>query len=420
MPVDDNRDDNNDYETTRERIINTFAGFSGNTNNMIGSGVFSAPGIVLQKVGSPWTAIILWIVGAIMNVCGALTYVELGNMIQEGGGEIGYLREGFPVPYRPVTTAAVLQGATNFFLFTVIDYPEKCEYDEYFHPKGWSREFFISKIIGLILLAIVTTSKLNTEESIWSMGFEKPTPAIIASALVPIIFAGNGWNNLNFALDEFQNPARNLVHSSCANILTNVALFSTVKKSDAIKTRQSFSLFLARSFAKEIADDKLARALSFFAIISALGAVSAFVWSSGSRIIVAASRLNYIPFLSGKFVKWSTKFDTPHAALLTQRIRREPRTFKVWVIVPITFILISLFVLSFSGIHVVPVISNNDGDCGSSSHSIAEYWKILATLLCLVIGAVSWNFLYYIPWIKRGAKRRDIELNQLDKDPEIL
>ncbi|RHZ71437.1 hypothetical protein Glove_258g46 [Diversispora epigaea] len=357
------------------------------------TGIYSAPGIVLQKVGSPVIAVMLWIVGGIANLFGSLSYVELGAMIREGGGEIAYLRDAFPTPYRlmsylfsfsyiilvrPVSIAAVLQAVSNYLLFTFIEHPVKCNnappsmlssccekwriLDRYLHPKEWSNEFWLSKAIGLSSLAVVTVyhmssnlwtvrinqtfaiikittlvviiiigfanfeSKLGTDESIWSLGFDKTTPLTFASALIPIYFAYNGWNNLNFCLNEFENPEERLIYSNGLSValvgllytLTNVALFSVVKRSDAIRAGKDFNEVLAGYFAKEIANDKLARVFSFLAVVSAFGAVSSMVWS-GSRIIVAASVLNYVPFFSNIFNNWD-RFNTPFYALLTQSL----------------------------------------------------------------------------------------------------
>jgi basic amino acid/polyamine antiporter, APA family len=63
--------------------------------NMIGTGIFTTSGFILQEVGHPLALLLCWLIGGIFALCGALCYGELGAAFPEAGGEYVYLRESF-------------------------------------------------------------------------------------------------------------------------------------------------------------------------------------------------------------------------------------------------------------------------------------------------------------------------------------
>jgi APA family basic amino acid/polyamine antiporter len=63
---------------------------------VIGSGIFLVPGVVLSQThGSLGVALLVWIVGGVISLLGALTYAELGALKPEAGGLYTYIRDAF-------------------------------------------------------------------------------------------------------------------------------------------------------------------------------------------------------------------------------------------------------------------------------------------------------------------------------------
>ena len=54
---------------------------------MIGTGVFTSLGFQLMEIRSIFPLLMLWIVGGIVALTGALTYGELGTALPRSGGE---------------------------------------------------------------------------------------------------------------------------------------------------------------------------------------------------------------------------------------------------------------------------------------------------------------------------------------------
>jgi len=63
--------------------------------NMVGTGIFTTSGFIIEELGDPQTMLLCWLVGGIFALCGALCYGELGAIFPMAGGEYVFLRESF-------------------------------------------------------------------------------------------------------------------------------------------------------------------------------------------------------------------------------------------------------------------------------------------------------------------------------------
>ena len=61
--------------------------------NMIGTGVFTSLGFQLLEIQSPVVIILLWVVGGLTALCGALSYAELAAALPRSGGEYHFLTQ---------------------------------------------------------------------------------------------------------------------------------------------------------------------------------------------------------------------------------------------------------------------------------------------------------------------------------------
>src|ERR1700729_4407349 len=64
--------------------------------SVIGSGIFLTPGLIPRQLnGSVGAAFLVWIVGGVLSLLGALTYAELSATHPEAGGIYCFIRDGF-------------------------------------------------------------------------------------------------------------------------------------------------------------------------------------------------------------------------------------------------------------------------------------------------------------------------------------
>ncbi|CAG8438506.1 5701_t:CDS:2 [Ambispora gerdemannii] len=494
-------DISSNMSSERIRLLGTFAGIGNNCNSMIGAGIFSSPGLVLSEIRSPGLALILWAVGGIAALFGSLSY--LGSSTPDGGGETVYLEQAYPRPkalfsymfsftmivaIQPAHMSAVANVFAQYFLY-LIKAKGRCDID-YLHPNEYitdwrfwqlrlcslatiiiitiyhilsnkwanriNQTLIIIKMLTLLAISIIGLATIprfiNGENTNWKNMFPSDmniSARSLTAALIPILFAYGGWNNLNYTLDEFVNPREKLFASNsisvclvtflylCANIAyTNVPLTNITRANEP-------SEIIAGKFAFQVGGFNLARTLSFFVCLSAFGALAANVWS-GSRVIVAAAKRDYIPF-SSWFRKWNENTDTPMFALVTQAVlssliiifypHNDPfkffvnlgqycmwiflfltvlgllflrysqptltRPFKVFLSIPIIFLIFTLFIIIGSFVNDSPNSPYSqqqpNNDRCESSYKYVKYKYYLPYVVSLVViglGAICWYISY--------------------------
>jgi APA family basic amino acid/polyamine antiporter len=62
---------------------------------MIGTGIFTTSGFVMEALRDPLAMLVCWFIGGVFALCGALCYGELGAVFPRAGGEYVFLRESF-------------------------------------------------------------------------------------------------------------------------------------------------------------------------------------------------------------------------------------------------------------------------------------------------------------------------------------
>ena len=78
--------------------------------DMIGAGIFTTSGLLLAQLHDPKLLLLLWVIGGVIALCGALSYSELGARFPRSGGEYAFLTELFS------PLAGFLSGWVSFFV----------------------------------------------------------------------------------------------------------------------------------------------------------------------------------------------------------------------------------------------------------------------------------------------------------------
>src|SRR5271169_7061798 len=60
--------------------------------DMVGVGVFTSLGFQVIDITSGFSLLLLWVVGGIVAICGAICYAELAAMLPRSSGEYNFLR----------------------------------------------------------------------------------------------------------------------------------------------------------------------------------------------------------------------------------------------------------------------------------------------------------------------------------------
>jgi len=223
--------------------------------SVIGSGIFLVPGGVLGKSGgSVGVAMLVWLLGGVLSLLGALTYSELGAMNPGSGGLYLYVRDAFG------RLTAFLYGWTVFFVIqagTVATLAvASSAYLEQFVELGPTGRKAVSltlialltwlnvrgtrlsvtalnaatilKVAALVFLIVtlpLAGAGLGQVEVWWPEDF---SPALLQGAglaMVSVLWAYEGWQYATFVAGEVVEPQRNLPAGLAFGTLALVAIY---------------------------------------------------------------------------------------------------------------------------------------------------------------------------------------------------
>ena len=63
--------------------------------NIIGAGIFTTTGFLMDSLGNPLLMLTLWFVGGLIAFCGAIAFGEMGAIFPEAGGEYIFISKLF-------------------------------------------------------------------------------------------------------------------------------------------------------------------------------------------------------------------------------------------------------------------------------------------------------------------------------------
>ena len=325
----------------------------------IGTGVFLVTSDMARAVGSATLVFVAWIAGGFIVLCGAFCYAELGAAFPKAGGPYVYLNRGLGPLWgflfgwmssfleRPVAMATLAAGFLRFagFLFPIVGTPLFREhlgsYEFTFtaaQPLAASVVLVVTAInylsvrLGGAIQVLLTCLKMGTIVAIviagvffgtrhgieaaplaahWGWG----TIGAVLTALVPAMWAYNGFNDLGDVGEEIVNPQKNIPRAIILGLLTvgglyllaNVVYFRTLPFAQ-IASSEHVASDVVRSFA----GSRGAQWLTVAMAISALGALHVVVLT-GARIPYAMAR-DGVFFQFAKRIQPS--FHTPSGALI--------------------------------------------------------------------------------------------------------
>ncbi|MDO5980202.1 APC family permease [Flavivirga spongiicola] len=316
----------------------------------IGSGIFLTPSQIAGHLTLPSLIILVWIVGGVLSLTGALTYGELGGMFPKAGGVYVYLKEAYG------TMAGFLFG---WAYFTVINTGTIAalaiaftNYFDFLFPMSASGELIVT-IAAIIMVSVINIFRVKLVEmftniftglkllgiiAIISIGFiwgtysimdgstaevqksvlETNTWSSFGLALIGVLWSFSGWHHVSYLSGEAKNAKRNIPLAMIIGTLIVSVVY--------LLTNLSFMALLPIS---EIANSDSVAADAISSIMASGGVIIAVlivISTFGTALIntMAAPRIYYVMAEDGVFFKGlakiHAKYKTPANAIIAQAL----------------------------------------------------------------------------------------------------
>ncbi len=326
-----------------ERRLGTFSAAAVLVGSTIGSGIFRVPSTVVAQVGTLGASAVLWVLGAIIAICGALTIAELAAMHPRSGGIYVYVREAFgPVPaflfgwtqllvIRPAALGAlaIIFAAYTGTFVPLSDTGERVLAAALiallaaanYRSVGWAAVIQNVTTAGkvLALVGLTVAALILADPSRGAMGgpleWAPTTWGGFGLALVGVMWAYDGWADLTFVAGEVRDPGRALPRA----LLLGTAL--VVVTYLAVIAGYYFALSLSEIAAsKLVAADAAERVMGRAgqAAVAGMVMLSAFGALNGSTI--TGPRIFWAMADDGLFFRRVAavhpRYGTPHVAIV--------------------------------------------------------------------------------------------------------
>jgi basic amino acid/polyamine antiporter, APA family len=336
-------------EVELKRQIGLYAATAITVGNIIGSGIFRSPHSVAQEITQYHLVLLAWVVGGILSICGSLTIAELAVTHPKTGGLYVFIRESFgdafgfvfgwanlwvikPTVIASITSVFALYfcqvlhlsksaefpvGAAAILVLTLINWAGVKE------GAGTQSLLTTLKVLGIgaLCIAAFTLPPRFPASPVAEAGAHSGNPLLIAFAIamIPVLFAYDGWTDSTYVAGEVVNPKRTLPIAIVwgtwlvvgVYVITNVAYFH-VLGTDGVARYEAVGSETIRRLLGEWG----ARALAVLVAISTFGTTNGAILT-GPRVTqaMAADGLLWSPL-----ARLDPRRGTPALALWIQAI----------------------------------------------------------------------------------------------------
>jgi APA family basic amino acid/polyamine antiporter len=327
-------------------------------SSMIGVGILTTSGHTVLKLGSNQLMLWLWVFGAVVALCGALTLAELSSALPRSGGEYVIFLEaygrlpaflagwvsfqfGFSAPIAATASASMSYLLAPFALDPAILELERSILGTAailafaaIHASGSGRSVKLQGIVTVLelafLIAFVVAGLILGRGNIANLNDRPPIDGSLVAAMVfasiYISYAYTGWNAASYLAGEIGDASRRLPRAILLGTLVVTVLY--------LALNLVYTLALPASLIRELAEQGTSAAIDPIAQLAAgrlfgprwakwlsigvglllLSPLSAYLLT-GPRVAFAMARAGQFPSIAGRL---STRTGTPQVATILQ------------------------------------------------------------------------------------------------------
>ena len=327
------------------RLLQPFSAVALIVGIVIGAGIFKTPSLVAGISGDAGWALVLWMVGALISIAGALCYAELCTAYPNAGGDYHFLHRAFgrniSFIYGWSRATIINTGSIALLAFVFGDYMSTLVNLGTYSSAVWA-------LLIVIVLTMVNLAGIHASSSMqtWltlieivgllavvAAGFwvdapasgalqwfaQAPAPAQWGLCLVFVLLTFGGWNEAAYISAELKGGPRTMVWVILASMLTLTVIYLLVN------TALLFGLGLnGLSQSKTAAGDLLGlafgpwaqKALGLFVAIAALTSINATMFVGARTNFAVGSDWKALR----KLGQWELDIGSPKQALTLQAL----------------------------------------------------------------------------------------------------
>jgi basic amino acid/polyamine antiporter, APA family len=348
-----------DQHATLPRVLGPLAAISVVVGSVIGSGIFIVPGKVAHEV--PWIGgiALVWILGGLFSLAGALTVAELGAMLPGAGGPYVYLREAYGMlpaflfgwtEILVVRTGSMATLASAFALY----FSQLVPPPQSIGPELWHMGVAVAGITVLAIINVIGTklggsvqvvgtalkvgalctmivlpfllgqAHLSNLTPFWPGAWSGGLFTGMMAAMVSVLWAYDGWINTTALAEEIKDPERNLPWALSVGSLVLIALYLgmtlvyhmvlPLEEIAAAATEKGSSRVVAADFCRHLLGDRGVVAISLVVMCSTFISINGNCLT-GPRAYFAMARDG---IFFQRLSRVHSRFQTPANAIVAQ------------------------------------------------------------------------------------------------------
>jgi basic amino acid/polyamine antiporter, APA family len=299
-------------------------------SQVVGVGIFLTPATMMRTLGSPWTALAMWVTMGTLSAAGALCYAELSTRFPKAGGSYVYLREAYGprsafvygwmalLVMDPGLTAALGIGFSQYLLATVGASPELMPpvaivaiiafglltllgIGTSARAIQWTAIAKVSIVVILVGAALVRLGEGGVaSQAVQSMPL---TSGALASSLIAAFFAFGGWWDLGRMGEEVESPRKTMPRALVGGLALVTAMYALVSVAYMLGTSGPVS-GTDEAFVLRVGASLFGRTagylLSGMVVVAVAGSLAAVLLGS-PRVYVAMARDGVFPERLARF-----------------------------------------------------------------------------------------------------------------------
>jgi basic amino acid/polyamine antiporter, APA family len=223
---------------------------------IIGTGIFVNPSVVAARAHTTPLILIAWVAGGILALFGAFVFAELAAHRPQVGGLYAYMRDAFhPVVAFMYGWSALLVSQSGGMALAALTFAL------YFNPLGhWHVPAVVSAVAILaifsiincfgvreggftqnlfmvlkiaVILALIGAGLFVAPAAVQQPALSLPSAALgvlamLGTAMIPVLYAYDGWQTASFMSGEIKDPTRTLSRGLVIGVLGVIALYVVV------------------------------------------------------------------------------------------------------------------------------------------------------------------------------------------------